>query len=453
MRNACRVAVALFCLIVVGSGLIFAQSDLGTISGFVKDPSGATVANAKISVRNNRGVERAATTNDSGYFAITNIPAGLYTILVEAPGFQRYESRDNKLDPSATLALDVALTVGSITQTVEVSASAVQLQTESASVQKLVTREQIDSLELNGRNPIWLAALVPGARGTTLANLNFGFTQGPANFNGSRNPENLITFDGAPATRTRSNGTSLGAADVDSTQEVQILTTDYAPEYGRTSGAQIRFTTRTGTSQFHGAAYEYLRNTALNANTWARNANPNGLTSSAAPVHYNQFGYNVGGPIYIPGKFNTSKSKVFFYLGQEWLKYHFQESGSSVGSAGLLTVPTMNMRKGDFSELLNPNNPYVTRKDASGNKLPVYIKDPQSPNPCTTADQSGCFPGNIIPSNRLSPDGIGILNMWPVPNTLLGGNGNWFAAKRHTFDQRKDTGAVDVNVKDRKSVV
>jgi len=78
---------------------------------------------------------------------------------------------------------------------------------------------------------------------------------------------------------------------------VQILTTDYAPEYGRTSGAQIRFTTRTGTSQFHGAAYEYLRNTALNANTWARNANSNGLTSSAAPVHYNQFGYNIGGPI------------------------------------------------------------------------------------------------------------------------------------------------------------
>ncbi len=121
MRNACRVALALFCLIFVGSGLIFAQSDLGTISGFVKDPSGATVANAKISVRNNRGVERAATTNDSGYFAITNIPAGL----VEAPGFQRYESRDNKLDPSATLALDVALTVGSANETVEVSASAV----------------------------------------------------------------------------------------------------------------------------------------------------------------------------------------------------------------------------------------------------------------------------------------------------------------------------------------
>src|SRR5712672_3363299 len=326
MRNACRVAVALFCLIFVGSGPIFAQSDLGTISGFVKDPSGATVANAKISVRNNRGVERAATTNDSGYFAITNIPAGLYTILVEAPGFQRYESRDNKLDPSATLALDVALTVGSANETVEVSASAVQLQTESATVQKLVTREQIDSLELNGRNPIFMANLVPGTRGGTLANLSFNFTQGPSNINGARTPESLITYDGAPAVRTRSNGTSLGAADVDSTQEVQILTADYAAEYGRSSGAQIRVTTKTGTNQFHGAAYEYLRNTALNANTWARNANP--VTAFTAPVHYNQFGYNIGGPFYIPNHFNTSKTKVFWYWGEEWLKYNFVESGS-----------------------------------------------------------------------------------------------------------------------------
>jgi Carboxypeptidase regulatory-like domain len=453
MKNACRVIVFVLFMSLGVSGILLGQSDLGKISGFLKDPSGATIANAKVTVRNNTGVERQTTTNDSGYYVVTNVPPGLYTMTAEAAGFQKYETTNNKLDPSADLVIDATLTVGSASQTVEVSASAVQLQTESASVQKLVTREQIDSLELNGRNPIWLAALVPGARGTTLANLNFGFTQGPANFNGSRNPENLITFDGAPATRTRSNGTSLGAADVDSTQEVQILTTDYAPEYGRTSGAQIRFTTKTGTSQFHGAAYEYLRNTALNANTWARNANSNGLTSSAAPVHYNQFGYNIGGPIYIPGKFNTSKSKIFFYLGQEWLKYNFVESGSTVGSAGLLTVPTLKMRTGDFSELLNPNPFYSTTK---------IIKDPNtgtqfvaSPNPadpnyspaCPSTMLAGC--PNVIPVNRLSPDGIGILNMWPVPNTLVGGNGNWFGAKLHTFDQRKDTGAVDVNVTDK----
>jgi len=453
MINAFSKWVSVVCFGLLISPGLFAQSDLGKISGFIKDPSGATIASAKVTIRNNTGVERQTTTNDSGYYVVTNVPPGLYTMIAEATGFQKYETRDNKLDPSADLVIDAALTVGSSSQTVEVSASAVQLQTESASVQKLVTREQIDSLELNGRNPIWLAALVPGARGTTLANLNFGFTQGPANFNGSRNPENLITFDGAPATRTRSNGTSLGAADVDSTQEVQILTTDYAPEYGRTSGAQIRFTTKTGTSQFHGATYEYLRNTALNANTWARNANPNGLTSSAAPVHYNQFGYNIGGPIYIPGKFNTSKSKVFFYLGQEWLKYNFVESGSTVGSAGLLTVPTLKMRQGDFSELLSSPNPYYSTakiiKDPNTGVQFVASANPADPNysPACPAATGSC--PNVIPVNRLNPDGIGILNMWPVPNTLLGGNGNWFGAKLHTFDQRKDTGAVDVNVTDK----
>src|SRR6266850_2458872 len=462
MKNACRRTVFVLFMSLATSGMLFAQSDLGRISGFVKDPSGATIANAKVTVRNNTGVERQTTTNDSGYYVTTNVPPGLYTMIAEAAGFQKYETTNNKLDPSGDLVIDAMLTVGAATQTVEVSASTVQLQTESASVQKLVTREQIDSLELNGRNPIWLAALVPGARGTTLANLNFGFTQGPANFNGSRNPENLITFDGAPATRTRSNGTSLGAADVDSTQEVQILTADYAAEYGRSSGAQIRVTTKAGTNQFHGAAYEYLRNTALNANTWARNANP--VTAFTAPVHYNQFGYNIGGPFYIPNHFNTNKTKVFWYWGQEWLKYNFVESGSTLPSAGLLLVPSAKMRAGDFSELLDPNNPYVTRtiKDPSDPtktiKTPVYIKDPQSasasqcgtvssPGPPVVFNPNGCFPGNIIPPTRMSPNGVGILNAWPAPNlTSFIGGGNWFAAKRHTFDQRKDTAAVDVNV-------
>src|SRR5258708_6228666 len=346
MKNAWRVAVAMCFVCFTISEFSFAQSDLGTISGFVKDPSGATIANAKVTIRNNRGVEREATSNDSGYYAITNVPPGFYSIVAEAPGFRRYESKDNKLDPSANLAVDFALTVGSASETVEVSASAVELQTESASVQEVVTREQIDSLEINGRNPIFMANLVPGTRGGTLANLSFNFSQGPSNINGARTPESLITYDGAPAVRTRSNGTSIGAADVDSTQEVQILTANYAPEYGRSSGAQIRITTKTGTSQFHGAAYEYLRNTALNANTWARNAIPL-TTGVTAPIHYNQFGYNFGGPLYIPHHFNTSKTKVFFYWGQEWFKYHFVESGFSAGQAGLLLGPSAEMRQRD----------------------------------------------------------------------------------------------------------
>ena len=314
MKNACRTSILIFVTILVISGIVVAQSDLGTISGFVRDPSGASTPNAVVTIKNQTGIERQATTNESGFYTITNIPPGFYTMSVDAPGFQRYESTNNKLDPSGRLAIDARLTVGVTTETIVVEATTAAVQTESATVQKLITREQIDSLELNGRNPVGLASLVPGARATTLANLTFNLNQGPQNFNGSRNPENLITFDGAPATRTRSNGTSIGVADVDSTQEVQILTANYSPEYGRASGAHIRIITKTGTPQFHGAAYEYLRHNALNANTWSRNANP--LTGSAASLHYNQFGYNIGGPIYIPEKFNADKSKLFFYWGQ-----------------------------------------------------------------------------------------------------------------------------------------
>ena len=276
MNRVCSIRTVLLVLaaLFVFSAVSFAQSDLGSIQGFVKDPSGAVVPGAKIAARNQAGLERQATTNESGFYTITNIPAGFYTVTVEAAGFKKFESKDNKLDASTVLSMDALLTVGAATEVVEVIATATPLQTESASVQKTVTRQQIDSLELNGRNPIFMANLVPGTRGGNLSGLSFSFSQGPSNINGARTQESLITYDGAPAVRTRSNGTSLGSSDVDSTAEIQILTASYASEYGRSSGGQIRILTKSGTQQFHGAAYEYVRNTAFNANTWKRNTTP-----------------------------------------------------------------------------------------------------------------------------------------------------------------------------------
>src|SRR6266699_2861575 len=429
MKNACRMTVFVLFMSLGVSGILYAQSDLGRISGFIKDPSGATISNAKVTVRNNTGVERQTTTNESGYYVITNVPPGLYTMMAEAAGFQKYETTNNKLDPSATLVIDASLTVGVASQTVEVSAAAVTLQTEAATVQRDVTREQIDSLELNGRNPIFMANLVPGTRGGTLANLSFNFTQGPSNINGARTPESLITYDGAPAVRTRSNGTSIGAADVDSTQEIQILTADYAPEYGRSSGGQIRIISKSGSQQFHGAAYEYVRNTAFNANPWLRNSVP-ATMGITAPIHYNQFGYNIGGPLYIPNHFNTSKNKVFWYWGEEWVRYIFTDTNS-------LTVPTVLMRQGNFSELLDPSNIFYHKT--------VVLVDPNTGQP---------FPGNIIPApgtattgSTASPNGLGILNAWPVPNlTTPIGTFNWFFSASHPQNQRKDTYAVDLNL-------
>ena len=422
----------LLCLILTNSPNVLAQSDLGRISGFVRDSSGASVANAKVTAKNQSGVERQTATNETGYYVITSIPPGSYTVTVEAPGFQKYQSNDNKLDPSGDLVVDASLTIGSNAQTIEVSASSVQLQTESGTVQKLVTREQIDALELNGRNPVLMANLVPGTRGGNLAGLSFNFSQGPSNINGARTPESLITFDGAPAVRTRSNGTSIGAADVDSTQEIQILTTDYAPEYGRSSGGQIRVVSKSGSQQFHGAAYEYDRNTVFNANPWLRNANP-ATTHITAPIHYNQFGYNLGGPLYIPNHFNTDKSKVFWYWGQEWVRYVFTDTNT-------LLVPTLKMRTGDFSELLSPTNIFYGKT--------VQLVDPKTGLP---------IPGNILPApgsvsagSVASANGLGILNNYPVPNlaTPVAGS-NWFESAKHPQNQRKDTIAVDINLTDK----
>jgi len=410
------------------SGTMFAQSDNGSISGFVRDPSGAIVPNANVTIREQAtGNERKATTNGSGYYIVTSLRPGLYKVSAEAAGFKRYEANGNKLDSNSSLSVDATLTVGNATETVEVTSTAPPLQSESAAVQKLVTRQQIDALELNGRNPIFMAQLVPGTRGSSLANLSYNFTQGPSQINGARTAESLITYDGAPAVRTRSNGTSLGAADVDSTQEIQIMTANYGAEYGRSSGGQIRVVTKAGGTEFHGAAYEYLRNTNLNANTWARNTNP--LTGFTAPIHYNQYGYNVGGPFYIPGKLNKDKNRFFWYWGQEWVKNHFTDTSASAGNAGNLLVPTAKMRTGDFSELLGPNIFYGTPKQLvfPGTNTPI--------------------PGNIIPKASLSPNGLGLLNAYPTPNvaTPVGG-GNWVTARLHTVEQRKDQLNADINL-------
>ena len=424
-RNVVRSLCALLLGAILLAAAAFAQSDFGSISGFVRDPSNSTVPNAKVTARNQSGLERQAVTNESGYYVITNVPPGFYFISIEATGFKKFESRDNKLDPSAVLTVDARLTLGAASETVEVIASAAVLQTESASVQRLVTRQQIDGLELNGRNPIFMANLVPGTRGGNLSGLSFNFSQGPSNINGARTQESIITYDGAPAVRTRSNGTSLGAADVDSTQEIQILTANYAAEYGRSSGGQIRILTRSGTQDFHGSAYEYLRNTAFNANTWTRN-NTAGQ-DFVPPFHYNQFGYNVGGPFYIPGKFNKDKNKFFWYWGQEWVRYRYTDTSS-------WTVPSQLMRSGNFSELLDPGNVYYNKS--------LVIRDPNTGVP---------FPGNVIPANRLSPSGLGILKAYPAPNlsTPINGSQYFYIAATHPQNQRKDTLSVDMNLTDK----
>jgi hypothetical protein len=271
--------------------------DLGSIQGFVKDPSGAMVPGAKVTLRNNAGLERTVQTTDAGYFAVASIPAGLYAVSVEASGFKKYESRDNKLDPSASLAIEVTLTVGAASETVEVTATAVALQTESGSVQRLVTRQQIDALELNDATPSsWRTSSLVRAAATSLPSVRF--SQGPSNINGTHRGSSSPTM--APRSENPVQRHQPGSADVDSTQEIQILTANYASEYGRLGADPHHF--QTGGQQFHGAAYDYVRNLSSTPTPDPQPHHRPGFSSDKVPHNvYNQFGYSIGGPFYIPG--------------------------------------------------------------------------------------------------------------------------------------------------------
>ena len=371
-----------------------AQSDTSSISGTVTDPTGAVVPNAKVTVKNDAtGQTRGVISNSVGAYTLTNIPSGSYTVTVEAQGFQTAVQQGTHVDPSIGAQVNVSLKSGNTSTTVTVQANANRLQTESASVGQLVTSEQVKSIQLNGRNPLYLSQLEPGvSRNAPMSSFNFKLDNS-LYVNGSRSQENLLAWDGAPMVRTRSNNNSVGVADVDSTSQVQILTTGYQAEYGRTSGGQVRIIPKSGTSSYHGGVYEYLRNSFFNANTWIRKNNPSDPTQAdhPAPFRYNQFGWNLNGPVYIPGHFNTSKTKLFFLVGQEYVRFRNSPSYTQF-------VPSTLMRQGNFSELLGPN-PFYSK--------PVQIVNPKTGQP---------YPGNVITPGDLSPNGLALLNAYPAPN-------------------------------------
>jgi hypothetical protein len=415
--------------------ITYAQSDFGSITGFVKDPSGAVVPKAKVVIQNEgTGEERPITTNDAGYYAMPALQPGYYTVTAGAAGFKKFESAHVKLNPNSILAVDASLVVGANTETVEVSASAAVLQTESGAVQHTVTGTQVQVQELNGRDPVRMAQLLPGVRGGgTIADFNFAIGNPNLNVNGARQQDTLVTYDGAPALRTRGSTQVIGVMNVDSVQEIQVLTSNYAAEYGRAAGGQFRIVTKSGTRDFHGSLYEYFRNSALNANTWSRNLST--ATNFASPFRYNNPGFTIGGPIWTPGVGFLSKmrDKLFFFVAEDWTRYRYTDTQTQA-------VPTMPMRQGNFSELLGANPWYKTG---------TIIYDPAT---CASAGVATCaaLPGNVIPAGRLSRNGVALMNAYPQPTPgYLSGTQNWVAQAGHPINQRKETLNFDIQAADK----
>jgi hypothetical protein len=408
---------------------LHAQFDTGQIAGYVRDPSQALVTGAAVTVVNEgNGFQRRTVTNSNGYYAVPNLTVGTYTVSAESAGFKKTVQTGIVLDSAARLNIDLVLVVGAVSDTVEVKGTAAPIQTESAQVGRVVDTKQIQDLMTNGRNPIYLALLKPGVAGGAINTFDpDSVSNGGFNINGARADEYVVMIDGAVATRTRSSGSMLGAQDIDTVQEVQILTADYNAEYGRSSGGQIRMVTKSGTFNFHGDLVENFRNSALDANDWTRNHSPlASQNTGAAPFRFNQYGWDIGGPVFIPKVTRRENTKLFFFWAEEWIKR--REGQTNTG-----TVPSAAMRTGDMSELLNPANAFF--------KKVIAINDPTTGKP---------FAGNIIPANVISHNGQALLNAYPLPTPgFLQGTSNYIVTYPHFSDTRKDTFKIDYSITDK----
>jgi hypothetical protein len=394
------------------TGAAFAQTSSGSIAGSVVDAQHAVVVNATVTVTDQERRTALTTKTDSeGRFVFPQLLPGKYTITVENPGFKKTERTDiNLLANDKISAGVIVLDVGTVTESVEVSAQTVLLKTESSERSGAITSKELDNIAVNSRSYLQLAGILPGVVST--ANLTTGGHAGLANIsaNGARFDQNNLTLNGIGNVDTGNNGDQLATISLDSVQEFKMLTSNYQAEYGRSSGAQISVVTKSGSSQFHGSVYEFHRHEGLNANNWKNNRD--GIARNL--FRFNNVGYTLGGPVIIP-KLRT-KDKLFFFFSQE---YQNQLKPQARRDA---TFPTLLERQGDFSQSVDKNN-------ALGNSNTVLfntIKDPLSSSPCTATNTAGCFAdGGVlgrIPKARLYAPGIAALNFYPTPNNISPAN-------------------------------
>ncbi len=420
MRNTTMMATWL--LLAAAAG--YAQTIDGSISGRVIDPQGAAITNAAVTVAEPaKGVKIAVKTTGTGDFTVAGLQPGSYSITVESTGFKKLVRTAIPLDANQKLAVgDMTLEVGAVTESVEVTAQAALLQTESVERSNTITGKQVENIEVNGRNPLDMAKLVPGVQFTTGTSYAIGSSSNGANdftVNGARPSQNQLSINGIGNVDTGNNGGMNVAVSIDSIAEFSILTGSYQAEYGRSVGGQINMITKSGSDTFHGSGYWYHRNDGLNANTFLNNAR--GL---AKPLfRYNDPGYTIGGPVYIPHVLERYRHKIFFFFSQEWQRQLSPNTPKNV------LVPTALERKGDFSQSLNNN----------GQKL-TFINDPLTQQP---------FPGMVVPANRIYAPGQALLNIFPLPNVNQVSNFNYTSQLPGEAPRRETLVRGDYNVTDR----
>ncbi len=469
--------VAVMCGLLAGMSLgistAFAQVDTGAILGTVTDPSGAVVPGAKVTATNeDTGLALSTTTSGVGSYVFTPIRIGTYSITAEKEGFEKVVHTHITVNVQAQVKVDVMLTPGAVSTSVEVTAAAPQLQTQNASVGQVATTRQIVDLPLNGRNYTFLAQL---GSGVTTINPSRGMdATGSFVANGLPTPLNNYILDGIDNNNDTVdflNGASyVNLPPPDAVQEFKVQTSDFSAEFGRAGGAVVNATIRSGTNQLHGDVWEFVRNDKLDAASWDQNK----AGVQKGELRRNQFGGSIGGPVVIPHVYNGHNKTFFFgdYEGTRIAQALFHNP----------TVPTPDEVSSGFTnyqdlfgaavpsrtvtDLLgrsfNSNtifDPATTRAVTAGQVDPVtelaatangYVRDPfytcgslSGLTTFTSTAQESCL--NALPASRLDPNAIKLLQLYPGANTagIYGGTSNNYAINR---SQPDDTNHFDVRI-------
>jgi hypothetical protein len=408
--NFFKTLLTLFALFLIATDLSYAQSDTARIEGIVSDATGAVVAGASLKVTNvDTNISLTTVTNENGKYVLTPLRVGKYELEITAPNFRKHVQTNIELQVNQVARIDIHLEVGNVSEEVQVIGGTPLIESSTSSLGQVINGGQIEDLPLNGRNFTQLATLVPGVtRGTPGSNADgsgghaetfrLGETGSAAiSANGLREQNNNFQLDGIDNNESIVN-TIVFFPPIEALEEFRVITNVAPAEFGRGGGAIINAVIKSGSNNFHGSLFEFHRNSALDARpTFARDK----------PLFIrNQFGFTFGGPIV--------KDRTFFFGDYQGLRQRLPiEAGDRI------TVPTLKMRQGDFSELLNPQ--------FTGHDRAIQIYDPINGNP---------FPGNIIPTNRLNAVGLGYLNLFPLPHLTDRAQRNYYVdrLRRQNFN-------------------
>ena len=403
---------------------VHAQSSTsGNITGTVRDPQGAAVPKAEVTITDEKtGVSRTVRATEDGFYTATSLPVSTYTISTAPTGFKKTITTGVELHVNENKTVNLDVQVGQVTETVTVTTDQATVEVRSGEVSSLIQEKQVKELPLNGRNYAQLALMVPGVSPVTQAGAGGAFTARGTGLNagvdmsvnGNQSNTNLWTVDGVNNMDVGSNRTLLVFPAIDSIQEFRVERNSFSAEFGQAQGGVVNLITKGGTNEFHGTAFEFYRGDALNANNLF-------LNRSGQPkpkLKYNNFGGTFSGPII--------KNRVFFYWAEEWRR----ERRGQVLTA---QVPTAAEKTGDFSGPLTGDRPHV----------PGGV--------CTASNTSGCFPNNRIPQNLLSPAGLALMKLFPDPTGPR--VGDWATSQLQPINTRQDQIRGDVTINDKTNLM